>query len=213
MYQTSRYFSQICANELHSDAEIPRLLEIGPGVGSFLKDVYDHFPTLDYTGLEISPAMRLQSQATAKELLQTQKTPFNPGERLRFIQGEAHRIPCEANTFDMVISVQSFYFWHDLHPAIQEILRVLKPNGQIVLGLGDTKTLMALHETNERFTSYSREEIYQALQGRKKFGYLKSTAYRELVPRPRASTIKKAFLCVHGRKDAKYNVARTITQR
>lgn len=57
-------------------------------------------------------------------------------DRISFIQGDVHKMPLEAGSFDAVISRGSYPFWNDKEAAIREILRVLKPGGVALIGGG-----------------------------------------------------------------------------
>lgn len=48
-------------------------------------------------------------------------------------QGVAEHLPFEASSFDVVISRYSAHHWQDIHQALQEIRRVLKPQGIFIL--------------------------------------------------------------------------------
>ena len=56
---------------------------------------------------------------------------------LSFIQGSADSIPCETNIFDLVVSFETIEH-HDKHiEMLQEIKRVLKPEGVLILSSPD----------------------------------------------------------------------------
>ena len=48
-------------------------------------------------------------------------------------QGMAEQLPFQSASFDVVISRYSAHHWQDIHQAVQEIKRVLKPNGVFIL--------------------------------------------------------------------------------
>ena len=48
-------------------------------------------------------------------------------------QGVAENLPFESSSFDVVVSRYSAHHWQDIHQAIKEIKRVLKPNGIFIL--------------------------------------------------------------------------------
>jgi ubiquinone/menaquinone biosynthesis C-methylase UbiE len=50
---------------------------------------------------------------------------------LQFICGSAQQLPCKADTFTKLLSVESFYYFEDQSAVLRELLRVLAPGGQI----------------------------------------------------------------------------------
>jgi SAM-dependent methyltransferase len=48
-------------------------------------------------------------------------------------QGTVSRLPYPDGTFDVVTAVETHYYWPDLAADLREILRVLKPGGQLVV--------------------------------------------------------------------------------
>lgn len=48
-------------------------------------------------------------------------------------QGSVSRLPYPDGTFDVVTAVETHYYWPDLAADLREVLRVLKPGGQLVM--------------------------------------------------------------------------------
>jgi ubiquinone/menaquinone biosynthesis C-methylase UbiE len=99
-----------------------RVLEIGCGPGGLLHLVHLRFPDADLAGLDPDPA----ALARARRKL-------GPGVRLD--RGFADALPYPDATMDRVLSS---FMWHHLDPtdrprALQEIVRVLRPGGQLHL--------------------------------------------------------------------------------
>ena len=67
-------------------------------------------------GLDISDEMIRRAQQTSRE-------------NIRFVVGSAEQIPWEANFFDKVLSVESFYYYPDQDRALDELHRVMAPGG------------------------------------------------------------------------------------
>ena len=49
---------------------------------------------------------------------------------------DVHALPFRDNSFDLVISRGSIFFWRDQSTALREIVRVLKPGGYAFIGGG-----------------------------------------------------------------------------
>ena len=77
------------------------------------------------TGLDYSPV----SVATAKKY---NRQAIADG-RCQVVQGNVAVLPFEDNTFDVVSSFETVYFWPGLEACFAEVLRVLKPGGLFFL--------------------------------------------------------------------------------
>ncbi|MHC1747688.1 MAG: class I SAM-dependent methyltransferase [Cellulosilyticaceae bacterium] len=55
------------------------------------------------------------------------------GERAELIQGDAEQLPYKDNSFDVVMCTESFHHYPQPLGALQEIYRVLKPQGKFLL--------------------------------------------------------------------------------
>jgi ubiquinone/menaquinone biosynthesis C-methylase UbiE len=56
--------------------------------------------------------------------------------RMMVVKSDVHNIPFPDNSFDIIVSRGSIFFWDDLPDAIKEMHRVLKPKGVIFCGGG-----------------------------------------------------------------------------
>ncbi len=52
---------------------------------------------------------------------------------IRFVQGDAQALPFSENSFDIVISRLAFHHFSNPHRCFEEMIKVLKPNGKLVL--------------------------------------------------------------------------------
>ena len=101
-----------------------KVLEVGCGPGSFAEDIEN----VDLTCLDPS-----------KEMLKVAKVRVNRARENRgeepasYVQAIAESIPLEDNTFDRVFCLFSFRDFQDKRKGLEEIFRVLKPGGQLVI--------------------------------------------------------------------------------
>jgi len=93
----------------------PSLLEIGTATGRFVE--FSRRMGWDYTGLDISAQMLIQSKRNASKL----------------IQGDGEEIPIKSSTFDTVICLHTFHFIPRPMRCIQESIRVLRDEGLLIL--------------------------------------------------------------------------------
>ena len=81
-----------------------------------------------------------------------------PPEEVSAQQGDVTRLPFRDATFDMAIAVHLFYFISRLECAVGEILRVVRPDGPIVLM--HTGTGLEVPLLNERYKALCAEQGY-----------------------------------------------------
>jgi SAM-dependent methyltransferase len=60
---------------------------------------------------------------------------------IKVIRGVAEDIPIQSGEYDYALMVTTICFLHDPDKAIEEILRVTKPEGRIILGFVDKDSL------------------------------------------------------------------------
>lgn len=94
-----------------------RVLEVGSGLGLLASEVAAQLPEGQLTGIEISEAQLAQCP--------------NDQSNLSFVQGDATKLPFEANTFDVVYGRYILEHLHHPMQALEEVKRVLKTNGKV----------------------------------------------------------------------------------
>ena len=98
----------------------PRVLEIGVGTGA---NMPFYPPGIDITAVDLSPQMLAQARARAARL--------NVAVTLR--EADAQMLPFPDATFDTVVTTCVFCSVPDPHLGMAEVVRVLKPAGQLVM--------------------------------------------------------------------------------
>lgn len=142
------------------DVGVASLLDLGCGVGSFLRDVKDNWPGLSVTALDLSPAYLGKARAV-----------LGRWRNIEFIEANAEKTSLPDQSFDVITAV---YLFHELPPkvrraAAQEIARLLKPGGTFVqvdtIQYGDEPGFDILLENFPRgfhepyYDSYCREDL------------------------------------------------------
>ncbi len=97
-----------------------RLLDIGCGTGAFLDEVHSTFPGIEAAGIDPS-----------QEMLDVARQKLANWAELSV--GWSESLPYDDNTFDIVVSCNSFHFWQKPVTALTEIARVLKPDGKLAI--------------------------------------------------------------------------------
>jgi ubiquinone/menaquinone biosynthesis C-methylase UbiE len=73
-------------------------------------------------GIDISDEMIRQARDASKEF-----------DNVTFVVGSAAQIPWGENYFDKVLSVESFYYYSDQDRALDELFRVMAPQGRLFI--------------------------------------------------------------------------------
>lgn len=105
---------------LATEKRCARLLEVGYGSGVFMPELARHCDEL--YGIDIHPM-----QEDVRQLLAS----FNVSAKL--FSGSVAALPFESRFFDCVVAVSSLEFVADLDAACEEIKRVLKPSGRLIV--------------------------------------------------------------------------------
>jgi arsenite methyltransferase len=83
--------------------------------------------------------------------------------RLRLADGSLTALPLDTESVDAVITLNTVYFVSDLDSACAELVRVLRPGGRTVVGIGDPEVMSNLPFTEYGFTLRPITEIAAAL--------------------------------------------------
>ncbi|MDQ6958126.1 MAG: methyltransferase domain-containing protein [Mariprofundaceae bacterium] len=97
-----------------------RLLDVGCGTGFLLEKVISTFPDTHIAGMDPSPEML--GMARGKCL-----------NGIDFMEGWAESLPFRDDSFDVVVSCNAFHYWRQPAMALDEIARVLKPEGRLLI--------------------------------------------------------------------------------
>ena len=101
------------------------ILDIGCGGGAALFRMAEHVTDGHLTGIDYSPVSVETSRATNAESVAAGK--------MEILEGSVEKLPFEAETFDKIVTVESFYFWPNPQENLKEVRRVLKTGGTFLL--------------------------------------------------------------------------------
>ena len=104
-----------------------RLLDVGCGGGGLMRMVHELAPQLHLTGVDYSPK-------SVAETLRVNRRAVRAG-MLDAVEGSVSALPFADNTFDVVTSSESLYFWPCPGEDLKEIARVMKPGACLMICL------------------------------------------------------------------------------
>jgi ubiquinone/menaquinone biosynthesis C-methylase UbiE len=102
-----------------------RVLDIGTGPGWLLPALATQFPNAEIVGVDVSEAMVAQA---VKNLARVKAGP-----RLSAKLADARQLPFPDASFDLVVSTGSMHHWKDAPTGLNEIHRVLSPEGTALI--------------------------------------------------------------------------------
>lgn len=128
-----------------------QVLEIGFGPGQAIQEVAKLTTNGFVAGIDLSDVM--VAQASKRNV-----TAIRSG-RVRLQQGAEAPLPFEDNKFNKVFAVNSMQFWSNPIGGLEEVRRVLKPGGRVVITI---QPMWA--KTEEEVQSVSEKLIFQLKQ-------------------------------------------------
>ena len=115
--------------ELAAPNPADRLLDIGAGMGPAVMAAAARVPAGRILGVEPSRLMRA--------LLQLRRSVSRHRSRIKVLEGTAEALPVDSGSIDTAWSVNTLHHWSDLKRGAAEVMRVLKPEGVVMLIDGD----------------------------------------------------------------------------
>jgi SAM-dependent methyltransferase len=133
-----------------------QILEIGFGNGKFFDKIFAKAPNLIISGIDFSEAMLQEARHNNEAAVK------NGTLDLRL--GSSEKMPFSDNTFDLIFCINVIYFWETPAVHLQEIHRVLKPNGKFYMGIRPKKILEKLPFAQHGFQLLETNEWTTILQ-------------------------------------------------
>jgi ubiquinone/menaquinone biosynthesis C-methylase UbiE len=102
-----------------------QVLEIGFGPGQAIQEVAKLIPNGFVAGIDLSDTMVAQASKRNAAAIRS--------GHVHLQQGSESPLPFEDNKFNKVFAVNSMQFWSNRIAGLQEVRRVLKPGGRVVI--------------------------------------------------------------------------------
>lgn len=155
--QMNKGNKNICLNSYLqlNPSEHSLVLEIGMGNGLYIKDLLGQASGLTYIGYDFSQTMIDEAIAINNDLVKDGKVSFK--------LGSIDNLPFEDNSIDFITTTNTVYFWPDLKENAQELLRVLKPGGKLLIGYRGKEIMDKVEFTEFGFNKYTKTQVEDCL--------------------------------------------------
>jgi ubiquinone/menaquinone biosynthesis C-methylase UbiE len=132
-----------------------KVLDIGFGGGVAIEEMLKTIDTGKIDGIDFSQVMVEQAKQKFKSEIDSNKVSIEFGDvkQLSFVK----------NTFDKICTVNTIYFWNQPLASLQEIKRVLKSGGKLVVGIRSADKMKELPVTQYNFRLYDPEAVRDLL--------------------------------------------------
>ncbi len=125
--------------------EHQNVMDLGCGGGATLRRLYDrgarHLTGVDYSEVSVSESTRNNQELVQNGVLE-------------IVQASVEHLPFADHSFDVIVTVESFYFWPDPEENLKEVHRVLKKGGHLLVILDTYETDSLSDETRENIRKY-----------------------------------------------------------
>jgi SAM-dependent methyltransferase len=128
-----------------------KILEIGCGNGKFISKFFDFNSNIHLTVIDYSDIMCTEIKALNKGFINDNK--------LIVKCEDLSEMSLSDEFFDIVLTINTVYFWEQVERQLNEIKRVLKKDGLFVIGYRPKSVMKDFPSTQEVFTLYEPEDL------------------------------------------------------
>ncbi|UCF06537.1 MAG: class I SAM-dependent methyltransferase [bacterium] len=139
------------------------VLDVGCGGGAALMKLANLLPRAELHGIDYSPESLKIAARTNRHLIRE--------GRIFIREANVSQLPYENEHFDLIIAIESHYFWPDLKEDLAELRRVMRHGGKVILvggvyfgGKSDSRNrkLAAIGSMNCQTLAELRETLCEA---------------------------------------------------
>ena len=147
--ETRRFNAEVLAAMNVSDAD--RVLEVGFGHGQTIDFAARAVPGATFAGIDIS--------ADALRVARRRCKRWIAAGRVELVAGDAVALPWPDESFSKALTVHTVYFWVDPSRCLDELRRVLRPRGTLVIGFRERTASSEAQLPSSVYRLYSSEEV------------------------------------------------------
>lgn len=148
-----KLYRELCARLKPNDNS--SILEIGPGNGKFIPELVATGVGLKYTSIDFSEEMVGLATNFNSSLIEK--------GNVNITEGNCRKMSFEDESFDLIIGVNTIYFWDPIETYLNELRRVLKKDGKIFLVYRSRTSMMQLPFAQFGFSLYESVDVDKLL--------------------------------------------------
>ena len=143
------------------------MLDVGCGGGFTIRRLLNRSKDAQVYGIDISEESVTKARKVNADVLDKQ---------VYVTQGSAENLPYNDELFDLVTAVETVYFWPNLPDCLQEVRRVLKPDGKFAIMVEVVDSDSKWTNIVEGMTAYTPEQLKTLLDDA---GFIKTEIHRK----------------------------------
>ncbi|MEX0721978.1 MAG: class I SAM-dependent methyltransferase [Balneolaceae bacterium] len=133
-----------------------QVLEIGFGNGKHFPRFFEAELEIFLTGIDFSEDMCVEARKNNPYLIEEDKLTVH------CVDSSSTSLPDQS--FDWIVALNVIYFWEPPEKYLNEIQRLLKPGGKLLLGYHPRHSMEDQDFTKQNFTLYEPEELNYVLK-------------------------------------------------
>ncbi|MDH3381914.1 MAG: class I SAM-dependent methyltransferase [Flavobacteriaceae bacterium] len=84
--------------------------------------------------------------------------------KVQILKSGVENLTIKKNTIDKILSINTIYFWKNPDQIMNELYRILKPKGKLLLAFNSKKEMIKSGYNPEIFTFYELSEVEDLLK-------------------------------------------------
>ena len=137
-------------------ADDMEILEIGFGNGKFIPKYFQINPNIRFSAIDFSELMCSEARIINKNLIHDNKLTIKCEDSISMSFAKDY--------FDLVVTINTVYFWEPIEKQLAEIKRVMKNGGLLFIGYRPKSVMKDLPFAREVFNLFEPEDLQMIVQ-------------------------------------------------